>query len=504
VPKLQKTNMGWLWHHRLAHVDMRNIHKLQKEGHILGLMNIAFDKDRPCGACQASKQVGTPHRVKNIITTIRPLEMLHMDLFGPIAYISIGGNKYDLVIIDDCSCFTWIFFLQDKSETQEVLKKFFKRAKNEFDAKIKRIRSDNGTEFKNTQVEDYLHEEEIKHEFLAPYAPQQNGVARRKIRTLIEMARTMLDEYKTSDRFWAKAVNTACHATNRFYLHKLLKKTPYELLTSNKSNVSYFRVFGSKCYVLQKRSKSSKFTPKVYEGFLLGYDSNSHTYRVFNKDSGCVETTCDMVFDQTNGSQVEQYDLDVVDGEEAPCQALQKMATGDVRPHDVSEPQTPNDTTPPTQDHEQDQEDEQDANQAHDQEESIDQERDKDDGDHEGSRTKPPHLRVHQTIQRDHPVDNILGEIKKGVTTRSRVANFYQHYLFVSSLKPFKVEDALRDPDWVVDMQGELNNFKRNEVWSLVERPKQNVVGTKCVFHNKQDEHGVVIRNKAKLVAKGY
>jgi transposase InsO family protein len=124
-----------------------------------------------------------------------------------------------------------------------------KRAQNEFDAKDKRIRSNNDIEFKNTKVEGYLNEG-IKHEFLAPYTPQQNGMAERKNRTLIEMARTMLDEYKTSNRFWVEAVNTACHATNRLYLHKLLKKTPYELITSNKPNVSYFRVFESKCYVL--------------------------------------------------------------------------------------------------------------------------------------------------------------------------------------------------------------------------------------------------------------
>jgi hypothetical protein len=90
--------------------------------------------------------------------------------------------------------------------------------------------------------------------------------------TLIEMARTMLDEYKASDRFWADTVNMASHATNHIYLHKLLKKTPYDLLTGNKPNVSYFRVFGSKCYVLQKRSKSSKIAPKVYEWFSLGSD----------------------------------------------------------------------------------------------------------------------------------------------------------------------------------------------------------------------------------------
>jgi transposase InsO family protein len=105
---------------------------------------------RKIRACQVSNQVEAQHDAKNIMTITRPLEMLHMHLFDPIAYISIGGNKYDLVIIDDYSRFTWMFFLQDKSETQEVLKKFLKRAQSEFDAKVKRIRSDNGTKFKNT------------------------------------------------------------------------------------------------------------------------------------------------------------------------------------------------------------------------------------------------------------------------------------------------------------------------------------------------------------------
>jgi hypothetical protein len=110
---------------------------------------------------------------------------------------------------------------------------------------------------------------------------------------------------------------------------------------------------------------------------------------------------------------------------------------------------------------------------------------DMDDGDHEGSRTRPALPRVHQTVQRDHLVDNILSDMKKGVTTRSRVATFCQLQSFVSSLEPFKVEDALCDPNWVVAMQEELNNFKQNKVWSLIERPTQNVVDTKWVFHNK-------------------
>jgi hypothetical protein len=93
---IAKTNMCYLWHRRLAHVGMRNLHKLQKDVHILGLTNIVFEKDKPCSACQAEKQVGTHHYAKNIMTTTEPLKMLHIDLFGLVAYISISGNKYGL------------------------------------------------------------------------------------------------------------------------------------------------------------------------------------------------------------------------------------------------------------------------------------------------------------------------------------------------------------------------------------------------------------------------
>jgi hypothetical protein len=154
----------------------------------------------------------------------------------------------------------------------------------------------------------------------------------RKNRTLLDMARTMLDEYKTPDGFWAEAINTACYSINRLYLHRILNKTSYELLTGKKPNVSYFRVFGSKCFILVKRGRKSKFAPMAVKGFLLGYDSNTRAYRVFNKSTGLVEVSCDIVVDETNGSQVEQVDLDELDDEEAPCVALWNMSIGDVYP----------------------------------------------------------------------------------------------------------------------------------------------------------------------------
>jgi hypothetical protein len=221
--------------------------------------------------------------------------------------------------------------LQDKSETQSTLKRFLRRAQNEFELKVKKIRRDNGSEFKNLQVEEYLEEEGIKHESFAPYRPQQNCVVEMKNRTLIVMARTMLGEYKTLERFWSEAVNTACHAINWLYLHRLLKKASYNILTVNKPNVSYFRVFGSKCYILVKRGRHSKFSPKAVEEFLLGYDSNTKAYRVFNKSSGLVNVTSDVVFDETNGSPREQVDLDDIDEDEVPT-AVRTMAIGDVGP----------------------------------------------------------------------------------------------------------------------------------------------------------------------------
>jgi hypothetical protein len=196
------------------------------------------------------------------------------------------------------------------------------------------------------------------------------------------------------------------------------------------------------------------------------------------------------VFDETNGSQVEQVDLDELDDEESLCIALRNMYIGDVCPQEPEGPTQAQDqpsssiqASPPTQDEElaQEEEDQVQDNEPIQEEginqggEEVDQEKE---DEQEVQDQTPPHPRVHQAIQRDHPVNSIFGDIQKGVTTRTRVAHFCEHYSFVSSSEPYRIEDALRDPDWVVAMQEELNKFTRNEVWHLVPRPNQNVVGT--------------------------
>jgi transposase InsO family protein len=225
-----KASLGWLWHRRLAHVGMSTLKKVLKKDMVRVLKDVVFEKDKPCSACQAGKQVANTHPTEAFMSTSRPLELLHMDLFGPTTYASVGGNLYCLVIVDDFSRYTWVFFLHDKSEVASIFKKFAKKAQNEFDCKIKKIRSDNGKEFDSTNIHEYCGEIGIKHEVSATYTPQQNGVVERKNRTLITLARTMIDEYNTPERFWAEAVNTSCYASNRLFPHWLLEKTPYELL----------------------------------------------------------------------------------------------------------------------------------------------------------------------------------------------------------------------------------------------------------------------------------
>ena len=149
---IAKATEGWIWHKRVGHVGMRNVQTLVKKKHIIGLNEVKFDKDRLCAACEARKLSKKHHSAKTIMTTTRPLKILHMDLFGPQNYASFGGNKYGLVIVDDFSRFTWVFFLDDKTRVMEIFKTFAKRAQNEYEVTLKHIRSDNGTKFRNTYI----------------------------------------------------------------------------------------------------------------------------------------------------------------------------------------------------------------------------------------------------------------------------------------------------------------------------------------------------------------
>ena len=143
------------------------MNKLIKHDLVRGLKDVTFEKDKLCSACQAGKQVGNTHPKKSMMSTSKVFELLHMDLFGPTQYSSIGGNKYDFVIVDDYTRYTWVFFLVDKSNVFVTFKSFVKGIHNEFETIIKRVRSGSGSEFKNTRIDEFR----IRHQFSAKYTP---------------------------------------------------------------------------------------------------------------------------------------------------------------------------------------------------------------------------------------------------------------------------------------------------------------------------------------------
>jgi hypothetical protein len=230
--------------------------------------------------------------------TERPCELLHMDLVGPARVRSV--KWYVLVVVDDYSRYAWVFFLKEKGEMFGFVRDLFLRLKNERRGDVIRaIRSDNGSEFRNSHFETFCHDLGLEHQFLSPYTPPQNGVVERKNTTLCEMARTMLNEHRTPRRFWAEAVNTACYVSNRIYLRVYKKKTCYELMHDRTPKVSHFHVFGCKCFILKKGKKLDKFEARSVDVTFLGYASHSRAFRVLNLETNQIVETCKVTFDMT-------------------------------------------------------------------------------------------------------------------------------------------------------------------------------------------------------------
>jgi len=212
--------------------------------------------------------------------------------------LSLGGKAYGFVIVDDFSRFTWVLFLTNKSEAFQEFEDFCKRVQKDGKYSITTIRSDHGTEFDNHYFNEFCRNLGITHNFSSPRTPQQNGVVERKNRTLVEMARTMLSENALPRYFWAEAINTACHIINRAMVRPFLGKTPYELYKGKKPNISYFKPFGCKCFILDNgKNNLGKFDPKSEKGIFLGYSSHSRSYRVFNKKTHVVEESSHVLFD---------------------------------------------------------------------------------------------------------------------------------------------------------------------------------------------------------------
>ncbi|GJR45851.1 retrovirus-related pol polyprotein from transposon TNT 1-94 [Tanacetum coccineum] len=345
------------------------------------------------------------HKAKNVVSTTRCLELLHMDLFGPSAVRSYGGNRYTLVIVDDYSRYTWTRFLKDKTEAFDQFEIFSRKIQNQLGCSIVSIRTDHGREFDNeVQFGEFCNTNGITHNFSAPRTPQSNGVVERKNRTLQEMSRTMLNEQSLPQKFWCNAVDTSTYILNRILIRAILGKTPYELLRGRKPTLDYFRVFGSKCFILNTKDYLTKFDPKSYEGVFLGYSQNSKAYIILNKHTRKVEESLNVTFDETPPpSKTSPLVDDDLDEEEAIKVTEKKNLENDI----------------------------------------VDET-----------------LEVDEIINikesRNHPLENVIGNLNQR-TLRSQAQNQSNFFCFISTIEPKNVNEALGDESWIVAMQEELN-----------------------------------------------
>ncbi len=300
-----------LWHQRLGHLNFRDLARLSKKGIVKDLPKLSKVDNPICKGCQMGSKLESLIRKLHLLGTTRPLELLHMDLAGPTRMESLGGKKYFMVVVDDFSRYTWVAFLREKSKAFNEFLNICKRIQVEKDLTIKRIQSDHGREFENHKFSNWCEELGVKHEFSAPKTPQQNGVAERKNRTLLNMATTMLSSKNIAKRFWAEAISIACYVSNRVYLRPGTSKTPYELWSGKKPTIKYFKVFGSTCYVLRDREHLGKFDEKSDEAMLLGYSTTSRAYRVYNIRTHSVEESINVMVDDFEATY-EQGNLPVV------------------------------------------------------------------------------------------------------------------------------------------------------------------------------------------------
>ncbi|GJZ88854.1 putative ribonuclease H-like domain-containing protein [Tanacetum coccineum] len=609
-----------LWHRRLGYINFKTLNKLVRGNLIRGLPSKIFENNHTCVACQKGKLHKASYKTKTVSSISQPLQMLHMDLFGPTFVKSLMKKMYCLVVTDDYSRFSCVFFLATKDETSEILKTFIIGIENLIDLKVKVIRCDNGTEFKNKVMNQFCEKKGIKREFSVARTPQQNGVAERKNKTLIEAARTMLADLKLPTTFWVEAVNTACYVQNRVLVIKPHNKTPYELFLGRKPALSFMRPFGCPVTILNTLDHLGKFDGKADEGFFVGYSTNSKAYRVFNNRTRIVEENLHVKFseetpniagngpnwlfdidaltismnykpvvagNQTNGNAGTKENIDAgQDGKKiVPDQkyillplltsdpSLSKSSkdspdagfkpSGEEEKIDSEHQENEDSEVPNTEEPRVNQE--QDANvnntnnintvsptvSAADIENNVvdenivygciddpnmpnleeivysdDDEEVGAEADMNNLATNVPVSPIPTTrVHKDHPLEQIIRDIHSAPQTRRMTKNVTEHGMFssvqqrinhkdfqnclfacfLSQVEPKKVIQALTDPSWIEAMQDELLQFKLQKVWTLVDLPYgKRAIGTKWVYRNKKDDRGIVVRNKARLVAQGY
>nr|GFA63938.1 integrase, catalytic region, zinc finger, CCHC-type, peptidase aspartic, catalytic [Tanacetum cinerariifolium] len=430
-----------------------------------------------------------------------------MDLCGPMRVQTINGKKYILVIVDDYSWFTWVKFLRSKDETPEVVIKFITQIQVGLNKTVRYVRTHNGTEFVNHTMTEYYEPIGIFHQKTVPRTPQQNGVVERRNHTLVEAAQTMLIFSKALMFLWAEAVATACYTQNRSLIHIRHHKTPYELVHNKKPDLTFFRVFGALCYPTNNNEDLRKLQPTADTEIFVGYAPSKKGYRIYNKRTRRIMETIHVQFDELTEAMAPVH-LSIGP---APTFLTPGQISSGLVPNPV--PATPY-APPPTNNWRFY------FNQC-----SINIWNLLGLSDEilllkqyslpPGVVAEPHFMEDHtvapvdtKPFSKDHPLDNVIGNPSRPVSTWKQLTTDALWCLYssvLSKIEPKNFKYAIIEDCWFQAMQDEIYEFDRLQVWELVPQPDcVMIIALKWIYKVKLDEYGDVLKNKARLVAKGY
>lgn len=496
VNKVQEDNAE-IWHRRFGHQNMGTLNQMRLKGIVDGL-KFENKNDFTCTDCIQGKAIRQSFDTHDEITTTDVLELIHMDLCGPMGTLSIAQSKYMYVLIDDYSRKIFIYFLKTKDEAFSKFKLFKSEIENQTGKKIKRIRSDNGGEFVNDKFKDFLEEHGIKHERTVPYTPEENGIAERTNRTIIQMIRCMLIDSKLPQKFWAEAAYHAVYIKNRTFMRKI-NKTPEEKFSGKKPNVKNFKVFGSLAYYLIEAQKRKKLDATSKEAIFVGYDHTSKHYRLYSKEREAViivrdakiiedKKGAEVLFRTTKNETLEEliYVPINIENENELTDYENDKENQNVVYNEVQEPEN-------------------DVREL-DNEISSEYEYDTDDSDIDDG--------AKDTSQQDptYQIGNINLEEPSEVPVRrsERIQAKQQNRvnLAVDEEIPKSYEEALQSRKkerWKNAIEEEIKSHEVNKTWEIVNRPKnKTIIDSKWVFKIKENPNETVNKFKARLVARGY
>ena len=399
------------------------------------------------------------------------LELIHADLCGPINTESIGGSRYFFLITDDYSRMSWVYFMKNKSEAFENFKNFKAMVEKQSEKSIKVLRTDRGGEFCSNEFNHFCETNGIRRELTAPYTPEQNGVAERKNRTVVEMARSMLKAKHLPNSLWAEAVATAVFLLNLSPTKAVQNRTPYEAWGGTKPTVSHLKVFGCVAYALVSSQHRRKLDEKSEKCIFIGYSSQSKAYKLYKPPSGKVIISRDVVFHEDAGwdwesKQDDPYTLFPLDTSDAD--------SGVNSPHS-SPPNSPQNnpinspnTTPPNTPH--------------------------------TSPINPPNLNTPPSLSSCSSLETPPPRGYRSLT------ELYERCTFALMVAdPNRFHDAAGEEKWQNAMNEEIAAIEKNGTWMLEDLPEnKSAIGLKWVFKTKYNADGSVQKHKARLVVKGY